>query len=86
MEQAQEVGYPADADLERELERELGEVEAAIALVRSGIATVVTIANLRHGDDVLDRLQRQGGPDVEFEPFVWHGQVKGELTVRLISA
>lgn len=87
MAQLKESEDPAAAQLEREMEREVAEVEVAIELVRSGVATVVTIANLRHGDDVFDILRRAGaGPDVEFEPYVKRGEREGELTVRLLSA
>jgi hypothetical protein len=87
MAQLNESEDPAAALLEREMEREVAEVEAAIELVRSGVATVVTIANLRHGDDVFDLMFRSGAaPDVEFEPYVKRGEREGELTVRLLSA
>jgi MoaA/NifB/PqqE/SkfB family radical SAM enzyme len=87
MAQFKESEDPAAALLEREIEREVAEVEAAIELVRSGVATVVTIANLRHGDEVFDLLYLAGaGPDAEFEPYVKRGEHEGELTVRLLSA
>jgi hypothetical protein len=87
MAQLKESEDPSAALLEREMEREVAEVEAAIELVRSGMASVVTIANLRHADDVFDLLYRAGaGPDVEFEPYVRRGEREGELTVRLLSA
>jgi len=39
---------------ERQLDRELAEVEAAVELVRSGLAPSVTIAGIRHGEAILE--------------------------------
>ena len=76
-----------DPALERELDRELMEVDAAVALVRSGMAHVVTIANLRHGDEVLERLRARDVDDtVELEPRTRPGKVTTELEVRLLGA
>jgi hypothetical protein len=72
---------------ERELDRELLEVDAAVALVRSGMARVVTIANLRHADEVLERLRaRETDDSVELAPRAVPGQAGGELEVRLLGA
>jgi len=46
------MGGPMTA--ERQLDRELAEVEAAIELVRSGLAPSVTIAGMQHGEAILE--------------------------------
>lgn len=76
-----------DLASERELYRELLEVDAAVALVRSGMAHAVTIANLRHGDEVLERLRaREADDSVELEPRIRLGHPTTELEIRLLSA
>ncbi len=76
-----------DLASERDLDRELVEVDAAVALVRSGVARVVTLANLRHADEVLERLRaRQVDDSVELEPRTRLGHPTTELEVRLLSA
>jgi hypothetical protein len=86
----EEMAHAADWDdpaFERELHRELMEVDAAVALVRSGMAHVVTIANLRHGDEVLERLRARDLDDaVELEPRTRPGKATTELEVRLLGA
>lgn len=76
-----------DRAFARDLDRELMEVDAAVALVRSGIADVVTIANLRHGDEVLDRLRARTLDDsVDLEQRIRPGKATTELEVRLLGA
>jgi hypothetical protein len=87
MEEMAHAAEWADPAFARELDRELMEVDAAVALVRSGMANVVTIANLRHGDEVLERLRARALDDsVELEPRPHSGKAVTELEVRLLSA
>jgi hypothetical protein len=47
----------------------------------------VTIANLRHGDEVLERLQARAVDDaVELEPRLASGKAVTELEVRALGA
>ena len=86
----EELAHAAEWDdpaFARELDRELMEVDAAVALVRTGMARVVTIANLRHGDLVLERLRARAEDDsVELEPRTRPGKATTELEVRLLGA
>jgi hypothetical protein len=51
------------------------------------MARVVTIANLRHADEVLERLRaRETDDSVELAPRAVPGQAGGELEVRLLGA
>jgi hypothetical protein len=86
-----DMDQEAEAWLEQELDREVMEVDAAIALVRSGVATVVSLANLRHGKEVLHQLRERGVHDdvrldVRLESRPWSDDVGCDLDVRLISA
>lgn len=69
--------------IERELDRELAEVEAAIALVRSGAAAEVSVTNLRFGEEVLEQVRRRGADrGVELEPIPWAEDSGCDIRVR----
>lgn len=86
MEQIQEFDDPAAALIERELAREVAEVETAIALVRARAATVVSVANLRFGEEVLDKIRADGGDwGVRLEPLPWPEDAGCDLEVRRVD-
>jgi hypothetical protein len=65
------------------LERELQEVEAAIALVRAGAAAVVSLTGLRFGEAILGRLRATGGDaGVALEPKWWPADEGCDIIVR----
>ena len=69
--------------VERLLDREIAEVEAAIALVRSGVATAVGVANLRFGEEVLRHFEVVGvDRAVRLEPHWWPEDGGCDLDVR----
>ena len=71
------------AGIERQLDREIAEVEAAIALVRSGAATSVGVANLRFGEEVLHHFEVVGvDRAVWLEPHWWPEDGGCDLDVR----
>jgi hypothetical protein len=73
--------------IERELDRELAEVETAIALVRSGGAHEVTVANLTYGEEVLAQIRLSGaGRGVRLEPLPWPEDSGADIRVRRIDA
>jgi hypothetical protein len=73
--------------VERELERELAEVETAIALVRSGGAREVTVANLTFGEEVLAQIRLCGADrGVHLEPIPWPEDTGADIVVRRIDA
>lgn len=77
----------AGAPIERELDRELAEVEAAIALVRSGGAHEVTVANLTYGEEVLAQIRLRGADrGVRLEPIPWPEDTGADILVRRIDA
>lgn len=68
---------------ERRLERECEEVDAAIALVRSGAAAVVSLTGLRFGEAIFRRLQATGGDaGVVLEPTWWPADEGCDVIVR----
>jgi hypothetical protein len=68
-----------------ELDRELAEVEAAIALVGSGAAAEVSLTNLRYGEEVLRQIRARGADrGVVLEPIPWPEDAGCDLTVRQI--
>jgi hypothetical protein len=74
------------APIARELDRELAEVEAAIALVRSGGALVVTVANLAYGEEVLQQIRMRGSDrGVRLEPLPWPEDSGCDLIVRRLD-
>ena len=78
---------PASAPLARELDRELAEVEAAIALVRSGGAAEVSLTNLRFGEEVLRQIRARGADrGVRLEPLPWPEDTGCDIDVRRIDA
>jgi hypothetical protein len=86
-----DIDQEAAAWFEQELDREVQEVDAAIALVRSGEATVVGLANLRHGREVLRKVRERGVDpdvrlDVRLESHPWSDDVGCDLDVRLVTA
>jgi hypothetical protein len=75
------------APIERELERELAEVAAAIALVRSEGAHEVTVANLTYGEEVLAQIRLRGADrGVHLEPIPWPEDSGADILVRRIDA
>jgi len=65
------------------LATELREVEAAIALVRSGVATTVSLAGLRFAEPVLRELAAQAERDgIALEPIYWPEDAGCDVTVR----
>jgi hypothetical protein len=69
--------------IERELDRELAEVEAAIALVRSGAATEVSVINLRFGEEVLRQVRgRAADQGVSLDPMQYPEDSGCDLLVR----
>jgi hypothetical protein len=70
----------------RELDRELAEVEAAIALVRSGAAAEVSVANLRYGEEVIKQIRSRGADrGVRLEPLPWPEDTGSDVNVRRID-
>jgi hypothetical protein len=68
---------------ERHLEREYGEIEAAIALVRSGRASVVSISGLHFGEAVLRRIHSAGDDwGVSIDPQWWPDDQGCDIVVR----
>jgi len=80
-----ETGGSATA--ERQLDRELVEVEAAIELVRSGLAPSVTIAGMRHGEAILEARHEAAARVGIAVDAVW-GPADGDcdIVVRRIEA
>lgn len=69
--------------VERDLDRELAEVEAAVALVRSGGAAEVTVTNLRFGEEVLRQVRERGADlGVRIDPIPWPEDTGCDLRVR----
>ncbi len=68
------------------LASELREMEAAIALVRSGAATTVMLAGLRFAEPVLRELAAQARRDgVALEPSYWPEDAGCDVTVRRLD-
>jgi len=68
------------------LASELREVEAAIALVRSGAATTVSLAGLRFAEPVLRELAEQAERDgIVVEPIYWPEDAGCDVTVRRLD-
>ena len=81
--QAESAGAP----IERELDRELAEVRAAIALVRAGGSPEVTVANLAYGEEVLQQIRLRGADrGVRLEPLPWPEDSGCDIIVRRIDA
>ncbi len=86
MEQVREIEEPATVLGERALDREVAEVETAIALVRAGLAAGVSIANLRFGEEVLARIRADGGDwGIRLEPLPWPEDAGCDLEVRRVN-
>lgn len=86
MEQIDDVDGSPAALIERELRREVAEVENAMALVRSGAAEVVSVANLRFGEEVLAQIRAEGGDwGVLLEPLPWPEDTGCDLEVRRVD-
>ena len=70
----------------KEVDRELAEVEAAIALVRSGGATEVSVTNLRFGEEVLRQVRARGADrGVRLEALPWPEDTGCDIDVRRID-
>jgi hypothetical protein len=68
------------------LASELREVEAAIALIRSGAATTVSLAGLRFAEPVLRELAEQAQRDgIALEPIYWPEDAGCDVTVRRLD-
>jgi hypothetical protein len=87
MDTDQEIDRPDGALIADELDREIAEAEAAIALVRSGTAAVVSLTNMRYGEEVLRQLRARGADrGVHLQPPPWPEDVGCDLDVRRIDA
>ena len=65
------------------LAREIGEVESAIELVRSGAASRVTVAGLRFGEQIVAQLRAEAAAvGVRLEPLYWPEDAGCDVTVR----
>jgi hypothetical protein len=68
------------------LASELHDVEAAIALVRSGAATRVSLTGLRFGEAVIERLRDEADrAGVALDPLYWPEDAGCDLTVSRID-
>ena len=86
MEQVKEIDMAAATLIEQELEREVTEVETAMALVRSGGARVVSVANLRFGEEVLAQIRADGLDwGVRLEPLPLPEDAGCDLEVRRVD-
>lgn len=86
MEQFNEIDTYSATLIEQELEREVAEVETAMALVRSGGARVVSVANLRYGEEVLAQIRADGADwGVRLEALPWPEDVGCDLEVRRVD-
>ena len=62
---------------------ELHEVEAAIELVRSGVATRVTMGGLRFAEAVMERLRDEADrAGVALDPLYWPEDAGCDVDVR----
>ena len=69
--------------IERELDRELAEVQAAIALVRSGATAEVSVANLLYGEQVLEQIRGRGADTgVRLDAIPWPEDTGCDLRIR----
>lgn len=67
----------------RRLASEIEDVEAAIELVRSGVASRVTLTGLRFAEAVIERLAREARrQDVVLEPAYWPEDAGCDVVVR----
>lgn len=65
------------------LASEIREVQAAIALVRSGAATTVSLAGLRFAEPVVRELAAEAKLDgIVLEPIYWPEDAGCDVTVR----
>jgi hypothetical protein len=68
------------------LASEIREVEAAIALVRSGAATTVSLAGLRFAEPVVRELAAEAERDgIALEPVYWPEDSGCDVTVRRLD-
>ena len=86
MDKSLDTAAPSSVPIKRELDQELAEVEAAIALVRSGATAEVNIANLRYGEEVLEQIRGRGADrGVLLEPLMWPEDTGCDLRVRRVD-
>jgi electron transfer flavoprotein alpha/beta subunit len=86
MDTRHQTDRPAATLIAQELDREIAEVEAAIALVRSGAAVVVSLANMRYGEEVLRQVRARGADrGVRLEPRPWPEDAGCDIDVRRID-
>jgi len=77
---------PGEGTTAHRLASELREVEAAIALVRSGAATTVSLAGLRFAEPVLRELAAQAERDgIALVPIYWPEDAGCDVTVRRLD-
>ncbi len=68
------------------LSSEIREVRAAIALVRSGAATTVSLAGLRFAEPVVRELTAEAERDgIALEPIYWPEDAGCDVTVRRLD-
>ncbi len=80
-----EIGTPADAALERQLDGELRLVYEAILLVAAKGAPRVTVAGLRLGEAILDSARRLASDaGVRVEPIWAPGEHRIDIRVEAL--
>ena len=86
MEQVKDIDPVAATLIEQELEREVAEVETAMALVRSGGARVVSVAGLRFGEEILAQIRSDGRDwGVRLDPLPLPEDAGCDLEVRRVD-
>jgi sirohydrochlorin ferrochelatase len=77
---------PGEGTTAQRLASEMREVQAAIALVRSGAATTVSLAGLRFAEPVLRELAAQAERDgIALVPIYWPEDAGCDVTVRRLD-
>ncbi|HEX7431214.1 MAG TPA: hypothetical protein VF293_03385 [Candidatus Limnocylindrales bacterium] len=77
---------PDPEETRRRLTSEVGEVESAITLVASGLASRITLTGLRFGEAVGDRFRAEAGAKgVQIEALPWPDDAGCDLIVRRID-
>jgi hypothetical protein len=74
---------PNDSSVERRLAQELHELSAAIEMVAGGTADRMSLAGLRFGEQVLERLRDEAElRGVTLEPRWWQEDEGCDIVVR----
>ena len=77
---------PDPEETRRRLTSEVGEVESAITLVASGLASRITLTGLRFGEAVGDRFRAEAhSKGVQLEALPWPDDAGCDLIVRRID-